>query len=377
MDTNEEIRPFRIDISQAQLDDLRSRLDHTRWPGELPGTGWSRGIPLTEVRQLAQYWAGGFDWRAREAGLNAFPQFTTVIDGQIVHFLHVRSQRPDAMPLLITHGYPSSVAEYAGMIDALTSPPDENDAFHVVIPSLPGFGFSTPVTATGWGPIRTARAWAELMRRLGYDRYGAMGGDIGSGVSGLIAGLDSTHVAGVYLISDVNGAASMAGEMIPLDLAALTEAEREHLAELKQPSAEGKGYLQIQSTRPQTIGYGLTDSPVAQLAWIAEKFEQWTTGPLDRDLLLTNVSIYWFTGSGASAAQFIYESAHTMEWGAPPSAPVGWGVFGGTDPLIRKLYDPDHKVAHWSMFDAAGHFPALEAADLLAVDVRAFYRELR
>jgi pimeloyl-ACP methyl ester carboxylesterase len=375
MDDNTQIRPFRIEVPEADLDDLYDRLDRTRWPDEITGAGWSRGVPAGYLKDLAAYWRHGFDWRAAEAGLNEFPQFTTVIDGQLIHFMHVRSAQPDALPLLITHGYPSSVVEYAGLVRPLSDPAE--GAFHLVIPSLPGFGFSTPLTEPGWQTGRTARAWAELMRRLGYARYGVMGGDIGSGVSGLLGAIDGEHVAGVYILSDVRGAAAMAGDPIPVDLAALTDAEREHLARLKEPSAEGKAYLQIQGTRPQTLGYALHDSPVGQLAWIAEKFEAWTEGPADRDTLLANVSLYWFTGSGISAARFIYENAHHAEWPGRATAPVGWAVFGGTDSLIRKLYDPGHAIGHWSQFDAAGHFPALEAPALLAADTREFFKLCR
>jgi epoxide hydrolase len=371
---SDRITPFVIDVPQARIDDLHARLDRTRWPAELPGSGGSRGIPGSRVRGLAEYWRYEFDWRAAERRLNAFAQFSTEIDGQSIHFMHVRSPDAGALPLLITHGYPSSVVEYAGMIRELTEPAGAGDAFHVVIPSLPGFGFSAPLASGGWAPGRTARAWAELMRRLGYDRYGAMGGDIGSGVSGMLGAIDAAHVAGVYLISDVRGAAAMAGEQIPVDESGLTDGERGHLAELKEPSRDGMAYLAIQGTRPLTVGYALADSPAFQLAWIAEKFDEWTAAPLDSDRLLANVSVYWLTGTGVTAANFIYEAGHVQEWGGPPAVAVGWGVFGGTDPLIRKLYDPDHKVGHWSQFDAAGHFPALEAPELLAGDVRAFFR---
>ncbi len=377
METSTEVRPFSIEVPQADLDDLHARLGRTRWPAELPGAPRSRGIPPERLKELACYWRDGFAWRAAEAELNRFPQFTTQIDGQTIHLLHVRSQYPDALPLLITHGYPSSVVEYVGLIRQLTEPAEGADAFHVVIPSLPGFGFSSPLGALGWTPGRTARAWAELMRRLGYGSYGAMGGDIGSGVSGLLAAIDADHVVGAYVISDVRGAAAMAGDQIPVDLSGLSSQEREHLDELKRQSADGRAYLQIQGTRPQTVGYALSDSPVFQLAWIAEKFDEWTAAPIDRDVLLANVSLYWLTGTGISAANFIYEAQHAREWGGPPAAPIGWGVYGGTDPLIRKLYDPEHQVEHWSMFDAAGHFPALEAPEVLAADVREFFRKLQ
>jgi pimeloyl-ACP methyl ester carboxylesterase len=387
-DGSAEIRPFRIHVDQGELDDLRDRLARTRWPDELPGQGWSRGVPMGYLRELAAYWAGGFDWRAQEARLNTFPQFITTIDGQAIHFLHVRSPEPDALPLLITHGWPSSPVEFTNVIGPLTDPRahggDATDAFHVVAASIPGFGFSTPVRQAGWDVARTTRALAELMRRLGYARYGAQGGDVGSAIAGTLGGIDAEHVAGVHLNTDLLGAASMAGDPIPVDLGSLSEDEKERLAALKRPMADGKGYIAIQTTRPQTLAYALNDSPVGQLAWITEKFKEWTDPAaelpdeaVDRDQFLTNVSVYWFTGSGASTARFLYETAHTRDWGAPTTAPQGWAVFGGTDPLIRRLYNPDNEIGHWSEFDRGGHFPAMEVPELLVGDVRAFFRTLR
>ncbi|HEX8132961.1 MAG TPA: epoxide hydrolase, partial [Actinomycetes bacterium] len=304
-----EIRPFRISIPQADVDDLRERLARTRWPDELPGVGWSRGVPLPYLQQLAAYWRDGYDWRAREAELNQLPQYTTTIDGQVIHFLHVRSPEPDALPLLVTHGYPSSVVEFLRIVGPLADPRahggDPADAFHLVAPSVPGFGFSTPVTQPGWEVARTTRAFAELMRRLGYDRYGAHGGDIGAGVSGLLGVTEAAHVVGTHTTSDARGVA-LAGQYYPLpeDLA---EADRARVEEAQRQWAEAKGYLDIQATRPQTLAYALTDSPAGQLAWIVEKFREWTDeqadlpeDAVDRDQLLTNVTIYWFTRSGAS-----------------------------------------------------------------------------
>jgi pimeloyl-ACP methyl ester carboxylesterase len=205
----ENVQPFRIEIDQADVDDLHRRLASARWPGELPGTGWTRGVPLSYLKELAGYWRTGYDWRAAEARLNSWPQFVTEIDGQRIHFLHVRSSRPDAMPLLITHGYPSSVAEFMQLIEPLVNPA-EGQAFHVIAPSLPGYAFSVPLSSAGWAMGRTARAWAELMRRLGYDRYGVHGGDIGAGVSGMVAGLDGEHVTGMHVVTDPLTAAATA-----------------------------------------------------------------------------------------------------------------------------------------------------------------------
>jgi epoxide hydrolase len=381
-----EIRPFQVAIPQADLDDLRERLARTRWPDELPGIGWSRGVPLGYLKELAAYWADGYDWRAQEARLNQFPQHTTTIDGQTIHFLHVRSPEPDALPLLVTHGYPSSVAEFLEIIGPLSDPRahggDPADAFHVVAPSLPGFGFSVPLQQAGWESGRTARAWVELMGRLGYTRYGAHGGDIGAGVSGDLSGLDPERVVGSHVNTDPTGLALL--DLLPAELDGLSEAEAASHQRLRQYGEDGKGYLQIQGTRPQTLAYGLTDSPAGQLAWIVEKFKEWTDPAnqlrdmaVDRDQLLTNVSVYWFTRSGASAAQFIYEAAHAVrEWGAPSPAPTGFAVFGEGS-LMRRALDPEHKVEHWSEFDRGGHFPAMEVPDLLVGDVRAFFRRLR
>jgi epoxide hydrolase len=381
-----EIRPFRIDIPQTDLDDLRARLARTRWPDELPGVGWARGVPLGYLKELTAHWTGGFDWRAQEARLNQFPQHTTTIDGQPIHFLHVRSPEPDALPLLVTHGYPSSVAEFLEIIGPLTDPRahggDPADAFHVVAPSLPGFGFSTPLQQAGWESSRTAKAWVELMGRLGYTRYGAHGGDIGAGISGDLSGLDPERVVGAHVNTDPTALALL--DFLPTELDGLSEEEAASHQRLRQYGQDGKGYLQIQGTRPQSLAYGLTDSPAGQLAWIVEKFQEWTDPAkqlpdqaVNRDQLLTNISLYWFTRSGASAAQFIYEAAHAARaWGAPSPAPTGMAVFGEGS-LLRRALDPDHKVEHWSEFDRGGHFPAMEVPDLLVGDIRAFFRRLR
>jgi pimeloyl-ACP methyl ester carboxylesterase len=387
--TTDEVRPFRVEVPQADLDDLRERLARTRFPDEIPGVGWSRGVPLGYLKGLTAYWQNGYDWRRWEARLNEFPQFTTTIDGQTIHFLHVRSPEPGALPLLISHGYPSSVVEFLEVIGPLTDPVSHGgsaaDAFHVVAPSIPGFGFSTPVREAGWEMARTARAYAGLMDRLGYERYGAHGGDVGAGIVGMLAGIDAEHVAAVHTNSDplsVIGALDYLPEGAAR-LAGLSEADRAAVEQTKAISSEGSGYLKLQSNRPQTIAYSLTDSPVGQLAWIVENFKEWTDGTaelpedaVDLDQLLTNVSIYWFTGTGASAARFLYETAHSTEWGAPGTAPQGWALFAA-QPFVRAMMDPDHEIGHWSEYDRGGHFPAMEVPDILVGDVREFFRGLR
>jgi epoxide hydrolase len=380
------LRPFRIDIPQAALDDLHDRLARTRWPSELPSVGWSRGVPLAYLRELADYWRTGFDWRAQEARLNQFPQFTTEIDGQTMHFLHVRSPEPDAIPLIMTHGWPGSVAELMAVVGPLTDPAAHGgnpaDAFHVVAPSLPGFGFSIPLREPGWELARTTDAFAVLMRRLGYERYATQGSDIGAGVAGRLASINPDRVIGIHIASDSGGAA-MIGEYLPMP-EGLTEAELTRLNEIKQAWADENGYFTLQSTRPQTLAYALADSPVGQLAWIVEKFKTWTNpaaelpeDAVDRDHLLTNVSIYWFTNTGGPSAGFYYEGAHTQsDWTSPSDAPQGWAVFN-TDPIMKRLMNAETQIAHFSEFAEGGHFPAMEAPELLVGDLRQFFRQFR
>ncbi|MFB4306370.1 epoxide hydrolase family protein [Actinomadura sp. GTD37] len=375
------IHRFEIDVPQAQLDDLHSRLSATRWPDELPGVGWSYGVPAGYAKKLAEHWRTGFDWRAAEARLNAFPQYTTRIDGQNVHFLHVRSPEPGALPLIVTHGWPGSVAEFLEIIGPLTDPVahggDASDAFHLVVPSIPGFGFSGPTTETGWDLERVARCWATLMDRLGYERYGAQGGDSGSVISPMLGRAAPGSVAGVH----VNGALGFpTGD--PAEFEGLTSAE---LARLGQYQDQDRaGYAIIQATRPQTLAFGLHDSPAAQLAWIAEKFKEWTDparelpeDAVDLDQLLTNISIYWFTQTAASAARLYKEGQ--KGWGAVTeysSVPHGVAVFPG-DAGVRRIAEREHNVVHWSEHDRGGHFAAMEAPDLLVNDIQTFFRPLR
>ncbi|MGH2543063.1 MAG: epoxide hydrolase family protein [Ardenticatenaceae bacterium] len=382
------IRPFRIEIPQADLDDLRDRLARTRWSDELPGVGWSRGVPLSYIKELTAYWRDEYDWREHEATLNEFPQYTTEIDGQTIHFMHVRSPEADALPLILIHSWPGSFVEFMRLVGPLSNPRAHGgalaDAFHVVVPSIPGFGFSVPVRETGWATARIARAFAQLMSRLGYEQYGAHGGDIGAGVAGGMSPIDQERVVGVHVTSDPPTAvsfASFSGD--PTAAPGLSEADKERVERMKQTSADGLGYLQIQSTRPQTLAYALTDSPVGQLAWIAEKFKEWTDpaaelpeDAVDRDQLLTNISLYWLTRTGASAAHILYESMRAQEWGEEGPAPTGFAVFGA-DPIARRLMDPEHKIEHWSEFGRGGHFPAMEAPDLLIGDLREFFRRFR
>jgi pimeloyl-ACP methyl ester carboxylesterase len=383
-DETPQIRPYRIDIPQAEIDDLRDRLRRTRWAPELPGTGWERGVPTGYLRELAAYWADGFDWRAQEAALNAYPQFVTTVDGADLHFLHVRSAAADATPLLLIHGWPGSVVEFLDLIGPLTDPVAHGgsaaDAFHLVIPSLPGYGFSGPLPGTGWTDGRTAAALAELMSRLGYDRYGVQGGDVGAFVAPLIAGIAPDHVIGVH----VNAFLTFpTGD--PAIMGSLTEAERGRLAGMKEWQDTMGAYMQVQGTRPQTVAAALHDSPAGQLAWIVEKFKDWTDpaaklpeDAVDRDRILTDVSVYWFTQTAGSAAHTYFERFNDVAMWAPKArgtVPTAVAVFPA-DYSVRPLAEQVQNVVRWSEFERGGHFAALEAPDLMVTDLREFFGSL-
>lgn len=351
---------FRVEIPQSDLDNLRRRLLSVRWPAQSPAAqGWQRGVPLAELHSMVTYWADRFDWRAVEARLNAFPQFIQEIDGQPVHFVHVRSANPDALPLLLIHGWPSTYAEYLDVIEPLSRD------HHLVVPSLPGFGFSTPMQP-GWEITRTAAAFAQLMTDLGYSRYGIQAGDVGAGIAGAI----SRHAPDAVAAMHINGPSSHPF-MGPVPVDGLSGVELARAERFNDFVATGLGYLQLMSTKPWTIGYSLVDSPVGLLAWIMEKFHAWCE-TVDRDALLTAVSLYWFTGTGATSAEFIYESMNSPgAWGAA-TAPTGFATFAA-DTGIRSLLDANHEVEHWTEYDRGGHFPASEVPDLYVQDVVKYF----
>ncbi|MFI6035926.1 epoxide hydrolase family protein [Streptomyces sp. NPDC051315] len=389
------IRPFRLDVPQSDLDDLHTRLDLTRWPAGLPTTGWAYGVPADYLRELVTYWRHTYDWRAAEARLNEWPQFTTTIDGANIHFAHVRSPEPDATPLVITHGWPGSIVEFWDVVGPLTDPAahggDPADAFHVVVPGIPGFGLSGPVAESGWEAGRVADAWAELMSRLGYERFGAQGGDWGAAISRELGRAHPDRVIGVHL--NLLPGAQAITEPTPEELAALAPEERERtLASWRRWtafSAEGTGYYYQQATRPQTLAYGLSDSPVGQLAWIVEKFREWTDSrevpeeAVDRDQLLTNVMLYWLTGTAGSSARIYYERQHTTSGRVaaprePSRVPTALALFPAELQIpLRRNAERTENLVRWTEFDRGGHFAAMEEPDLLVGDVRAFFRELR
>jgi epoxide hydrolase len=378
--STEEIRPFRIDVSDAELEDLRDRLARTRWPDELPGVGWSYGVALDFVKEMTELWRTSFDWRKQEAVLNEFPQFTTAIDGTNVHFLHVRSPEANAMPLILTHGWPGSIAEFLDLIGPLTDPAshggDAADAFDLVIPSIPGYGFSGPTNETGWDSARVAKAWGALMKRLGHERYGAHGGDAGALITRELGILKPDGLVGVHMLQIF---AFPSGD--PEEMARMDDFEKEGMKNLDNFEANS-GYLKIQQTRPQTLAYGLTDSPAGQLAWNTELFAGFggeNADHLDRDRFLTHVSIFWFTATAGSSAREYFEDTKT---GAgyrevPNETPTGVSVFPWDFRSVRAFAERSNNIVHWSQFDRGGHFAASDAPDLLVEDLRTFFRTFR
>jgi epoxide hydrolase len=352
-----QLRPFEVQIDQADLDDLQARLARVRWPDELTDVGWSHGVPRDYVRALVDHWRTGYDWRAHEGRLNAQPQFTTTIDGQRIHFLHVRSPEPGALPLICTHGWPMSVFEYLELIGPLSDPRAHggraDDAFHLVIPSLPGVAFSGPTTEPGWDSRRIARAWVELMARLGYERYGAHGNDAGSQVSPEVGRHDPNRVAGVHvtqLFSFPSGD--------PAEFAGMSE-----------------DFNAYQSAQPQTLAYALQDSPAGWLGWVGQLFQE----TVDRDYVITNAAAYWLTNTIGSSIRRYYAEAHAQEAPTEPTtAPTGVAIFAADFQSVRRFADRDHaNIVSWNRYDRGSHFSPHDAPDLLVEDIRAFFRTLR
>ena len=389
-----EIRPFHVEVSEEQLADLRRRIDAARWPSRELVDDRSQGVQLATMRELARYWTGDYDWGACEARLNALPQFTTEIDGIDIHFIHVRSPHEDAMPLLMTHGWPGSVVELLETVAPLTDPTahggDAGDAFHLVLPSLPGYGFSAEPAELGWHVGRVAQAWAELMNRLGYTRYVAQGGDVGAAVTDAMSRQAPDGLLGVHM--NLLVAALAIGDQLPSE----SEQERAGHDQLATFRATGFGYFLEMATRPQTIGYALLDSPLAMAAWmldhdtdsyykIAGAFvDDRPTGNLTRDHIVDNVTLYWLTGTGASAARSYWEDTLAREaaiaQGLPPAAvPVGFTaypdeIFVAPRSWAETAY-PD--LAYYNEADRGGHFAAWEEPELFSADLRDAFRSLR
>ena len=374
------LRPFRIDVPEATLDDLRRRLAETRWPEEETVDDWSQGAPLAWIQDMCRYWGNGYDWRARESRLNRFDQYITAIDGLDIHFVHQRSPHPEAKPLIITHGWPGSIVEFHKVIEPLTDPTehggDATDAFHVICPTLPGFGFSGKPATPGWGVEKIAGAWAVLMERLGYDSYFAQGGDWGSAVTRAIGAQDPHHCAAIHITLAMGTRPRVDGEPTPEEQRAIRGAEYYQTWD--------SGYSKQQATRPQTVGYGLADSPSGQAAWILEKFWAWTDcdghpeNVLDRDELLDNVMFYWATNSATSSARIYWESFGKAR-ATQLTVPVGVAVYPKEIVApVRGWMEADYpKIVHWSEQPKGGHFAAFEQPDLFVADIRNCFRQFR
>jgi pimeloyl-ACP methyl ester carboxylesterase len=379
--SSDAITPFRIEAAEADLEDLRRRLQATRWPERETVDDWSQGIPLAYVQEVCAYWAEKYDWRAREALLNELPQFRTEIDGCGIHFVHARSPHENALPLVISHGWPGSFVEFHKVIGPLTDPTayggDAADAFHVVCPSLPGYGYSDKPTGSGWNVARIADAWGQLMRRLGYDRYLAQGGDWGAIVTTAIGVRDPQHCAAIHLNMPI-------APPDPDTLNDLTEREQSALAAIQYYQDWDSGYSKQQSTRPQTVGYGLVDSPAGLAAWILEKFWSWTDRvghPEDaytRDELLDNVMLFWLPGTGASSARLYWESFNTPPMD-PVQVPVGCSIYPNEIFRASKRWAEKRfgSLLHWNELDKGGHFAAFEQPEIFVDEVRTCFRSLR
>jgi pimeloyl-ACP methyl ester carboxylesterase len=373
--TPTEQRPFRAELPQADLDDLQARLARVRWPDELPGAEGRYGVSREYVQELVEHWRTGFDWRDQEARLNAHPQFTTTIDRQSVHFIHVRSPEPDALALICTHGWPMSVFEYLELIGPLSNPraygEDPADAFHLVVPSIPGVAFSGPTTGTGWDTPRIARVWVELMARLGYERYGAHGNDAGSLISPEVGRHDPERVVGVHvtqLFSFPSGD--------PAEFAGMSDEDQAAMRFLEQfIAAGGLAYNAYQSAQPQTLAYALQDSPAGWLAWVTQLFGRW----LEPDAILTHASAYWLTGTIGSSIRRYYEETHAgREPTGPTTTPTGVAIFAEDFQTVRRFAERDHpNIVSWHRYDRGSHFAPQDAPDLLLDDVRGFFRTLR
>ena len=380
-----DIEPFRIAIPDEDLRDLQARLRATRWPDGWPDPGWSYGVDGAFLRDLCRYWAEEYDWRTHESELNGFSQYRTRIDGAPLHFLHVRSPEPGAIPLVMTHGWPGSIVEFIKVLGPLTDPVSHGgkpeDAFHVVCPSIPGYGFSGPTPGPGWDTRRVATALAALMQQLGYDTYGAQGGDWGASIAIWLGHVAPEHVMGVH----INTVAS--GPDAPAEFDDITPEEEQALARVRRYMAEGAGYAAIQSTRPNTVGIALDDSPAGLCAWIVDKFWDWSDHGGDvlrsftRDEILTDVSIYWFTRTATSAGRLYYEAAHggTTAYQIPRlEVPVGCAIFPAEIATpSRRWAELRHNVVHYERYDRGGHFAAYEVPELFVRDVRRFFGRFR
>lgn len=386
------MQQFSIQIPDRDIEYLHQRLANARWFKSSFDNSWEKGVPVDYLQKIADYWLNKFDWKKQEAMLNKFPQYITEIDGQSIHFLHTKSTRVNATPLMLVHGWPGSFADFSKVVEPLSNPrTDDEIAFDLVIPSIPGFGFSTPVKSKGWNMVRIATAFTTLMKRLGYERFAVHGGDMGAGIVGIMSGLAADNLVGTHINSDFFAVAGLG--MFPSDTLGFTTEENSGLQRMKQYKKDGTAYLEIQSTRPHTIGIALSDSPIGQLAWMLEKYKEWSDedkdlpeDAIDVDQLLTNVSLYWFNQAGASSAEILAENmSMALDWGGdnsqatnqwmPPKVPSAVACFGKKEDeyLLKKLMSFMGNPDRWTFYDKGCHFPALEVPGLLVEDIREFF----
>lgn len=398
---NNTISPFTINIPQNEIDELNQRLALSRFPAAKTND-WKCGTPVPYLQKIASYWQTQFDWKKQEARLNKYPQYMADINGQAVHFLHIRSNNPNAIPLMLIHGYPSSFVEFIKMIDLLTNPSangiSSTVSFHIIVPSIPGFGFSIPSNDQSWDLIKIAGLFGELMTVLGYDKFAVHGTDMGAGITGMLSAIAGYRLLGTHINTDYTAVTGMG--MLPQDLQSFTDTEKEQISGFRDYEKYETGYLKILSTKPQTMAYALTDSPAALLSWIMEKFNTWTNASkqlpedaIELDLLLTNISIYWFNKLGASTAYTLYDGMNmSFDWGAqsndanaqpaeqswaPPKVPSAMAAFGGNGDLLKKLLGPMGNPDRWSSYEEGLHFPALECPQVLAKDIHSFFESVQ
>lgn len=386
------MQPFKIEISDNDINYLKQRLANARWTATNMQSGWEKGVPVDYLKNAADYWLNKFDWKEQEARLNQYPHFMTEIDGQTIHYLHIKSPKAKAVPLMLIHGWPGSFADFTAVIEPLTNPQDSGQiAFDLVIPSIPGFGFSVPVAARGFNMFKIASTFATLMDRLGYAKFAVHGGDMGAGIAGIMSGVAAYSLIGTHINSDFFAVAGLG--MFPAGDPSFTDAENAGLERMKHYKKDGTAYLEIQATRPETIGIALSDSPVGQLAWMVEKYKEWTDvdkelpeDAVGMDQMLTNVSLYWFNQLGASSAAILSEnmsmafdwsgsdSGEANQW-APPKVPSAIACFGKKEDetLLKKLTGLMGEPDRWSFYDKGCHFPAMEAPDFLVEDLRRFF----
>jgi pimeloyl-ACP methyl ester carboxylesterase len=392
------INRFTINTPQHNIDDLNKRLASSQFPAE-KSNDWKCGPPVSYLQKIANYWQSQFDWKKQEAWLNQYPQYLANINGQPVHFLHIKSEDPNAIPLMLIHGYPSSFVEFIKIIDLLTNPSANGIlstvSFHLIVPSIPGFGFSIPSNDQSWDLIKIATLFAELMTALGYEKFAVHGTDMGAGITGLLSAVAGYRLLGTHINTDYTAVAGMG--MLPQDVQSFSDEEKQQIARFMEYEKHETAYLKILSTKPQTLAYALADSPIGLLSWMMEKFKTWTNAAkplpedaIELDLMLTNISIYWFNKLGASTAYTLYDGMNmSFDWNAssgdatteqpteqswaPPKVPSAMAAFGGNGTLLKKLLGPLGNPDRWSAYDEGLHFPAMECPEVLAKDIHAFF----